>query len=418
MNQAPEGLAARQAALECLLEYASEGTFVTESLSRYGARLPTRDRALALESALTAIRWKSRLDHHYERFLRGATQEPILWLLRLGLAQCLVLDRIPPHAAVHLSVELAHNFFGRGAAGLVNAVLRRSVENPWNDPEGDDPKSLAIRFSHPEWLVQRWVKRHGVETARTMLEAGSRDPDVWVRVRPGAENLPWDPSAVTAELHEGFFRKVTASRERILASETFANGQISFQDPSSGSCALALSGFLKPGMVLADLCAAPGGKLACLHDHGDLEGVHSLALDLSWSRQWRTQQGFARLGLSSLVAVADGTRPPMREQSLDAVLVDAPCSNLGVLSRRPEARWRARPDDPRVHGKFQRELLEAILPCVKTGGKIVYSVCSAEPEEGPQVVESLPGAEVETSETRLPGMQDGDGFYLAMLRRV
>jgi len=413
-----EGLAARRAALESLLDFSSEGLFVSESLGRHAQALLPRDRALAMESALATVRWKARLDHHLDRFLRGNTPEPLRWLLRLGLAQCRILDRIPAHAAVHLSVELARDFFGQGPTGLVNAVLRRAIEAPWQDPEGDDPRSLAVRFSHPEWLVARWLKRHGPETTRTMLEAGSRDPEVWVRVRPGAELLPWDPPAETARLHDGFFRRLETSRERILASDAFRDGAVSFQDPSSGSAALSLSGFLAPGMVLADLCAAPGGKLACLHDHGDLDDVRCLALDLSASRQRRTQDGFRRLGIGGLVAVADGTRPPMRANSLDALLLDAPCSNLGVLSRRPEARWRLRPDDPRRHGRLQRALLEASLACVRPGGLVAYSVCSTEPEEGIQIVEGLSGVRVESAQTRLPGHQEGDGFFLALLRRI
>ena len=268
----------------------------------------------------------------------------------------------PPHAAVHLSVELARMRFGKGPAGLVNAVLRRAITASWKDPAGDDPSALAIRHSHPEWLVRRWIKRHGVETATTMLEAGSRDPEAWVRVRAGASNLPWDPAAETARLHDGFFRRLSIGRERVLGSDSFRDGFVSFQDPSSGACALALSGFLRPGMVVADLCAAPGGKLACLHDHGDLEGVRSLAFDLSLSRQLRSVDGFRRLHLECLAGVADATRPPLRESSVDAILVDAPCSNLGVLSRRPEARWRIRPDDPRTHGKLQRRMLKRPSP--------------------------------------------------------
>jgi len=413
-----EGLASREVALECLLEYAARGTFVAESLSRYGDGLASRDRALALETALSTIRWKARLDHHLDQYLRGATPEPVRWILRMGLAQSRILDRIPPHAAVHLSVELARMRFGKGPAGLVNAVLRRAITAPWKDPAGDDPSALAIRHSHPEWLVRRWIKRHGVETATTMLEAGSRDPEAWVRVRAGASNLPWDPAAETARLHDGFFRRLSIGRERVLGSDSFRDGFVSFQDPSSGACALALSGFLRPGMVVADLCAAPGGKLACLHDHGDLEGVRSLAFDLSLPRQLRSVDGFRRLRLECLAGVADATRPPLRESSVDAILVDAPCSNLGVLSRRPEARWRIRPDDPRTHGKLQRRMLEAAAPCVRPGGRLVYSVCSSEPEEGEDVVRDIPGCRLESAVASLPGMQDGDGFFLAVLVRI
>lgn len=413
-----DGLASREAALQCLLEFSARGTFVTESLGRYGRNLEPRDRALALEAALSTLRWKLRLDHHLDRFLRGGTPEPVRWILRLGLAQCRLLDRVPPHAAVHLSVELAGRRHGRGASGLVNAVLRRAIEAPWSDPEGDDPESLSVRFSHPKWLVSRWLGRHGVDATRAMLEAGSRDPEAWVRVRRGATDLPWDPAAETASLREGFFRRLSIGRERVLSSDAFLRGDVSFQDPSSGACALALSGFLRPGMLVADVCAAPGGKLACLRDHGDLEGTHALALDLSASRQQRTLDGFRRLSLPALVAAADATRPPIRPSSLDAVLVDAPCSNLGVLSRRPEARWRARPDDPRRHAALQRAILEAAVACLKPGGRAVYSVCSVEPEEGQGVVADLAGCRILESSTLLPGAQGGDGFFLALLERL
>lgn len=413
-----DGLAPREAALLCLLEFSARGTFVTESLGHYGRDLEPRDRALALESALSTLRWKLRLDHHLERFLRGETPEPVRWILRLGLAQCRLLDRIPPHAAVHLSVELAGRRHGRGASGLVNAVLRRAIEAPWSDPPGDDPASLSVRFSHPKWLVARWLGRHGIEATRGMLEAGSRDPEAWVRVRPGTSNLPWDPAAETASLRDGFFRRLSVPRERVLSSDAFRDGGVSFQDPSSGSCALALSGFLRPGMAVADLCAAPGGKLACLRDHGDLEGTNAFAFDLSPVRQRRTLDGFRRLDLQALVAVADATRPPLRPSSLDAVLVDAPCSNLGVLSRRPEARWRARPDDPRRHAALQRPILESAVACLKPGGRAVYSVCSVEPEEGEAVVSDIAGCRLLESSTILPGPKGGDGFFLAVLERL
>lgn len=413
-----DGLAAREAALDCLLEFSMRGTFVAESLGYFARDLEPRDRGLAMESALATLRWKLRLDHHLDRFLRGNTPEPVRWILRLGLAQCRVLDRVPPHAAVHLSVEMAMRRFGRGSGGLVNAVLRRAIEAPWSDPEGDDSEALSVLYSHPKWLVARWLGRHGLDATRAMLEAGSSDPEAWVRVRPGTTHLPWDPAAETASILDGFFRRVSVPRERILGSEAFLDGAISFQDPSSGACALALSGFLRPGMAIADLCAAPGGKLACLGDHGDLEGVRAFALDLSAARQLRTADGFRRLSLPGLVAVADATKPPLRDSSLDAVLVDAPCSNLGVLSRRPEARWRARPDDPRRHATLQRRILEAAVPCVKSGGRIVYSVCSVEPEEGEGVVSELPGCRLLEASTTLPGLQGGDGFFLAVLERI
>lgn len=410
------GFGSRAAALDALLRWEKTGHHLAESLSR-NARLDRRDHALALEICTTALRWKMLLDYHLRPFVREDTSLELRWVLRLTLAQTHILDRIPVHSAVDLGVELARMAHGKGGAGFVNAVLRRAMENPLRPPPGNDPDSVAVRHSHPKWLVQRWVERHGLETAESMMEAGNREPALWVRVKAGAKELPWAPDQVLQSAHEGFFVRPDGFRDQVLSSASFARGDIALQDPASGSAALLLSRILAPGMGLLDMCAAPGGKIACLADHGDLDGVRIFAFDSSGYRQRKTLDGFRHKGIRAAVAVADGTCPPFRPGSLDAVLLDAPCSNLGVLSRRPEARWKAKPGDPEEHGELQEALLRSAWNLIKPGGHLVYSVCSTEVEECQEVVAQIPDAQRVREDLHLPGEDGWDGFYAVLLRK-
>ena len=285
-----------------------------------------RDHGLALEICTTALRWKMLLDYHLRPFVREDTSLELRWVLRLTLAQTHILDRIPLHAAVDLGVELAREVGGKGGSGFANAVLRRAMENPLKAPPGDDPDSVAVRHSHPKWLVKRWVERHGLEVAETMMEAGNREPALWVRVRRGAVELPWSEQQVLKTAHDGFFVMPDGFRDQVLASESFRRGDLALQDPASGAAALLLAPILRPGATLLDLCAAPGGKIACLADHGDLEGVKVYAFDRSGFRQRKTVDGFRQKGIEAMVAVADGTCPPFKPGSLDTIPVG--CSLL------------------------------------------------------------------------------------------
>jgi len=411
------GLASRHAALDALFRWEESGHHIADSLSRHAKQLDHRDHALALEMATTALRWQMLLDYHLRPLMREDTALELRWVLRLTLAQTHRLDRIPLHAAVDLGVELARMVRGKGGAGFVNAVLRRAMDNPLTPPPGDDPDSVAVRHSHPKWLVQRWIARHGLEKAEEMLAAGNAEPSLWVRVRKGAKSLPWAPEQILETAHGGFFVKPDLFRDQILSSPAFDRGDISLQDPASGAAALLLAKSLKPGASLVDLCAAPGGKIACLADHGDLDGVKIYAMDRSGFRQRKTLDGFRRSGVDAVVGVSDGTVPPFRENSVDAILLDAPCSNLGVLSRRPEARWKASPKDPEKHGELQEALLQSAWRILKPGGRMVYSVCSTEVEECQEVVAQVPDAIRDAEELRLPGQDGWDGFYAVLLRK-
>lgn len=399
-----------------LLAFEREDRPVAETLS-FDRTLDSRDHGLALQIASTSVRWKALLDHHLAPFLRTPTSPELLWILRLSVAQAHLLKSIPIHSAVDLGVELAHEAGGKKASGFANAVLRRAAHNPIHRPLGEDAASLSIRHSHPQWLVERWLSRHGLEATFAMLKAGNLDPALWVRVRPGTPDLPWAPEEVLESAHGGLFVRPDRPRDAVLDSPPFRRGDLALQDPASGAVALELAPHLRPGMILLDLCAAPGGKIACLRDAGLLEGVRTIALDNSPFRQKRTFAGFRQRSIPALVGVADGLHPPLRPHCADVVLLDAPCSNLGVLSRRPEARWRAKPEDPARHGALQEALLKSALDLVRPGGILLYSVCSTETEECEGVVRVLEGrAEILSRSLRLPGQDGWDGFFSVLAR--
>jgi 16S rRNA (cytosine967-C5)-methyltransferase len=411
------GYASRRAALVALLSFEREGFPVAETLSR-AHELDPRDHALALEIASTTVRWMLLLDHHLAPFLRTETSPELLWILRLSVAQVHFLSRVPVHSAVDLGVELAREAGGQAASGFANAVLRRACHHALHRPVGEDAQSLSITYSHPQWLVERWLARHGVDATRSMLVAGNRDPSLWVRVRRGTDDLPWSPNQVLETAHDGLFVRPDLPRDAVLASGAFRSGRLSLQDPSSGAVALSLSPHLRPGMLVVDLCAAPGGKIGCLHDAGSLQGVRIVAVDRSHPRQRKTLDGFRQKGISALAVVADGLHPPVPDACADAVVLDAPCSNLGVLSRRPEARWRGGADEPERHGALQRALLESAIELAKPGALILYSVCSTEPQECDAVVSALDErAEILERSLRLPGEAGWDGFFFVLARR-
>ncbi len=429
------GLETRRVALEALLQ-SDYGHFVGEWIAGHGQDLSPADRGLALEIALTTLRWKRFLDHQLEPRLQRWPGDRAVWILRMALAQIWRLDRIPHHAAVDIAVDLSHELDGPRMAGLVNAVLRGCLRTGPLVPEGDDPLTLSIRHSHPEWLVKRWCTRLGAERTAQWLVADNLTPPLWVRPNPRwSGELPWTEEQILSRVLDGAFARLDASRQELLASSAFAEGAFSFQDPASGRAALALAPYIPAGGTFLDLCCAPGGKTAMLAEAGYLDGVKTFACDLSHERQLRTLEGFSRLkdmaGIATLCA--DGLQPPFQPESFDAILLDAPCSNLGVLARRPEARWRLAPADLATQSGLQLALLESALRLLKPGGVLAYSTCTVEPEETTNLVYplkksgacefiDLSGLESpEPSPSPLlcvhPGTHGWDGFFTALLRK-
>ncbi|MBA5866483.1 MAG: 16S rRNA (cytosine(967)-C(5))-methyltransferase RsmB [Nitrospira sp. CR1.3] len=373
--------------------------------------LDSRDRALAVELSYGVLRHRGTIDWR----LQPVTDKPlrrlpilVQMILRLGAYQLLYLDRIPPSAAVNESVQLAkinRRVLGRDWSGLVNAVLRVLLREPARSWPVDAAKSLAVRHSVPEWLAQRWIDRHGISTAEILSEQASSIPPVTLRVnrlKVTREEL------LTTFAQAGIAAKTTAvSPMGIIVQEGgavsslpgFQEGAFYVEDEAAQLIPPLLDP--KPGDIILDACAAPGGKATHLAELMRNEGT-VLAIDRKAGRVDLLRSNKARLGMSIVAAIVGDIRQPSRWLSspkmstdlgqgraplIDRILVDAPCSGLGVLRRHPEAKWRKDVQSFSRHQALQLEILRAVVPCLRPGGVLVYSTCSTEREENEDVIE-------------------------------
>jgi 16S rRNA (cytosine967-C5)-methyltransferase len=348
-------------------------------------------------------------------------------VLRLGAYQCLCLDRIPPHAAVHESVSLARKLGHEGIAGFVNAVLRSLLRVGAELPEPQDPlDALPLRHSFPEWLVRRWVVRYGPAEAEALMAALNQRPPFTIRVntlRLGRDQL------ILRLKREGIEASPTryAPDGLILdapllpdSSPTYGEGLWTVQDEAS-----ILIGHLlapRPGERVADLCAAPGGKTTHLAQLMGNRG-EIVAVDPHAGRLRLLRAACQRSGIGIVEVVSAEAQTLRRPGRFDRVLVDVPCSNLGVLRRAPELKWQRRESDLSALAATQAAILEAAAPLVRPGGVMVYSTCSLEPEENEAVVGAFRAAHPEFSlfspgpdEPAAPFV-DASGFFRTLPHR-
>jgi 16S rRNA (cytosine967-C5)-methyltransferase len=396
--------------------------------------LPDADRRLAHELAAGVLRQRTVLDQQLAPLIpRGweSVSPPLQDILRLGVYQLTVLERVPSHAAVDTSVALAKSVGGARAGGFVNAVLRRLTRvEPSISSTTDDTAALAQNYSHPEWLVRRWVEAFGRDQTEQLLQWNNTRPRLVLQpARQDATALAesWRASGIQVE-PAPYEAGLLTDRSRPADLPGYSEGGFIVQDPAQALLP-RYARFSSAGTVY-DACAAPGGKTIALG-----RTAHTvLAGDISRVRARRLAENVARAGSGrEHVLVADATQPPLRP--LGAVLLDAPCSGTGTFARHPDARWRVSPSALTALQRVQRELLEAIAPHVETGGLLVYSTCSLEFEENQgQVDEFLdrhpefvrePAAGVPQSLLSeqgdlliLPQRHGMDGAYAARLRRV
>ncbi|MGW1076965.1 RsmB/NOP family class I SAM-dependent RNA methyltransferase [Streptomyces sp. NPDC002537] len=418
--------------------------------------IDARDAALATELVYGTLRRQGTYDAIIASCVDRPLREvdpPVLDVLSLGAHQ-LLGTRIPPHAAVSATVELARVVLGDGRAKFVNAVLRRITAHDldgWLEkvapPYEDDPEEhLAVVHSHPRWIVSAlWDAlgggRAGIED---LLDADNERPEVTLVARPGRATteellaavgeesaLPgrWSPYAV--RLAEG---------GEPGALDAVREGRAGVQDEGSQLVALALANapLDGPDGRWLDGCAGPGGKAAMLGALAAQRGAALLASEKQPHRARLVERALAGNPGPYQVIAADGTRPPWREGTFDRVLVDVPCTGLGALRRRPEARWRRRPEDVAGFAPLQRDLLREALRAVRVGGVVGYATCSPHPAETRAVVDDVlkrPGATAEWIDARplmqgVPVLGEGpdvqlwphlhgtDAMYLALLRRT
>lgn len=416
--------------------------------------LPTKlspaDRGLTQELVFGVVRWQATLDWLIDRKTQGRKQKAGLQdLLRLGLYQIFFLDRIPDHAAVHETVEQAKRGGYGAQAGFINAVLRGYLR------EADETRRLlaelktsqpALGYSHPEWLVTRWQKQFGPERARQLLESNNTPPKTYARLN----SLNFGKPAAAAEerrVRRGVPEKILEAGDfltfwrdegveydfvtrdwtgdglvfelkahpSLATLESFQKGWFYVQDPSTLLAVRELDPH--PGETILDLCAAPGGKTTFIAQLMNNTG-RVIAYDNVPDRLKLVQENIKRLGLLN-VEIAPTLDP--RPATFDRILVDAPCSNTGVLRRRVDLRWRVQPEEIERLRATQLELLEKSAARLKPGGTLVYSTCSLEPEENTELVKQFlatqPGFKLERERQLLPFVDGVDGAYVARLTK-
>jgi 16S rRNA (cytosine967-C5)-methyltransferase len=434
----PPGLAPRRAALR-ILERAGRGLPLDAALELSMKGLEGADRRLAHELAAGVLRRQTELDSRLERHVpRGLESVPplIRGVLRLGVYQLDQLDRVPPHAAVSTSVDLAREVAGAKAAGFVNAVLRRAGEagnsgpNKESSPAPSVLNALSARYSHPDWLVGRWIERFGTEDTEALLEWNNQRPVLVVQ--PGRES--------EAEIGNRFeenrieFKSAPFGAGLIVVGRSPANlpgyavGAFIVQDPAQ-ALVVRFADFPADATVY-DACAAPGGKTIALG-----RSVRSvIAGEARPSRLPRLAENLARAGSGpAFIVAADASRPPFKRCA--AVLLDAPCLGTGTFARHPDARWKVNPEALDRLRRRQAGLLTACAALIPPGGLLVYSTCSLEPEENGEQIDRFLARSPEFRREPPAGMTSDllsnkgdlelfpqrhgmDGAFAARLRRI
>jgi 16S rRNA (cytosine967-C5)-methyltransferase len=389
---------ARAASFDILLRVERDSAYTSELLhSAKYEQLSTADHALTTELVMGVLRWRSRLDDE----IAGTSSQPIskldleiLIALRLALYQLRWLDRIPPRAAIHESVELVKRARKRSAAPFVNAILRKfagksqSGRKPETHEPADSPEALARGYAHPLWLVERWAKEYGLLAASQVCDYNQSIPTTTIRLRDpeveaelAAPGIPLVPGALLASA-----RRVQSGD--ITKTKAFDEGRVVIQDEASQLVA-ALVGH---GSQILDCCAAPGGKTRAIADRNPDASLTAVEFHphrarllqtmLDPDKNIRSQERSQNI----TILVADARALPAGSV-FDRVLADVPCSGTGTLARNPEIKWRLKPDDLPELQALQLAILRSALRHVAPGGRLIYSTCSLEKEENEDVVD-------------------------------
>ena len=453
---------ARVIALSLLVESSKseEGVDILLDHALAQCSFDSRDRALTVELTYGVLRHLTTIDWRLEPVL----DKPLLRLpvavqmtLRLGAYQLLFLDRIPQSAAVNESVNLARAFagtVGRDWSGLVNAVLRellRHPPHPWPSMDHDAAQALAVQYSVPGWLSRRWIERLGLASAEVACKEVSVAPPLTLRVN----RLITTREALLESFSQmGIAAKPTSMSPfgivldkggSVPSLPGFHEGAFYVEDEAAQLIPSLLDP--QPGDIVLDACAAPGGKSTHLADLMQNKGT-IYAVDRKGARLDLLRSNCQRLGVQNVVPIIGDIREPREwvfmieragEPSVDRILVDAPCSGLGVLRRHPEAKWRKDEQALPRHQALQCQILEAVAPCLRPGGVLVYSTCSTEPEENEDVIGRFCRAHAEFQResvrpwlptaaqefvteqgalATMPNCFSMDGFYAARLRKV
>ncbi len=429
-EHSPEGAATRRAACT-VLQQVRAGQPFDRALDRAARPLSDLDRRFVHEVSAGVLRQQDAIDEVLAPLTtHGWSRVPdqLKDVLRLGVYQLRYLDRVPPHAAVSTCVEVARNLAGERSSGFVNAVLRKVATEP-SSPPTRSPVTLSREYSHPDWLVDRWVDRFGEPETRELLAWNNRRPAM--TLQPARQTLDSVREAINAagvpteDVPQGMGLVVEGRRPTLLPG--FAEGAFVIQDPAQAWVVRYAS--FPPGSSVLDACAAPGGKTVALAQTAGLV----VAADKRRNRIPRLRQNLERAGGGTVVlAVADAEAPAVGP--VDCVLIDAPCSGTGTFARHPDARHRLQAEDINRLAESQTAILEGSHSTVRPGGLLVYATCSLEPEENERQVDRFLAGHSEFRRETPEGVPDEmlspmgdlvilpqrhrmDGAYSARLRR-
>ncbi len=409
------------------------------------AELNGPDKALLYEIVHGVTRWEGRLDWILNGFYKGQFSKAIPNLkngLRVALYQILFLDRIPDHAAVNEAVEFVKKLQGQKPADLTNAILRNIIRNKnsirYPDPNEDIIGYLSAYYSHPAWMVKRYLERFGREDTEKLLNANNEKPYLTLRINAiktnpqefknllQQVNLKYKPGKFLPEFVQ--LQNLT----NITAWDYYVKGYFNIQDESAGLAVRLLD--VAPGMNVLDMCAAPGGKTAYLGSLMNNQGSIT-ALDRYEGRLKLVRKNNERLGLTCVTTI-ESDALEFESKPFDRVLADVPCSGSGTLSKKPDIKWKKDIFDLRKMSEIQLKLIDKASTFVKAGGVLVYSTCSIEPEENIEVVkkflETHPNFKLESAKGKvedtlvdengciqtLPQKHQMDGAFAAKLIRI
>jgi len=435
---------ARAFAFDILIRVERDGSYASELLNAPRMeKLSREDRALTYELVMSTLRWQSQLDAQIAQYSSQKVSRldgEVRVALRLGACQLSRLERIPAHAAVHESVELVKQSGKASAVPFANAVLRKLAANAkiaTVASDGQGARELAAEFAHPEWMVARWIDMYGYSAARAICAADQRVPQAALRLcTEGAEEELTQAGINTAPgaLLTGARRLVSGDLAHCFA---FRDHHVAVQDEASQLVAMLVG----KGARILDCCAAPGGKTSAIAARNPQAQITAVEL-----HEHRAKALKERVGAMNVKVVTANVTALQFAEKFDCVLADVPCSGTGTLAGNPEIKWRLKLEDLKALRDLQVSILRAAVDALAPGGRLVYSTCSLEAEEGEAVVEQvLCGSEglsiVDCGEvleemkaagelawtgpeplTRgkflrtLPGIHPCDGFFAAVLR--
>ncbi len=441
----------REVALDILLQIeknqAYSNLLLNQSIKR--EKINEKDVGLLTEIVYGTIQRKNTIDYYLSQFVKVDLKKLDVWvlvLLRLSLYQIIYLDRVPERAVVHEAVELAKKKGHKGISAMVNGTLRSLLRQgiPSLDDIQDPLKKWSVAYSHPAWLVKRWNKQFGEEKTKRICEINCTPPAVTARVnKMMAKNIEeviegLASEGVICEKGELSDDSIKIIKGTLPNTKVYKEGWLTIQDESSMLVARALDP--KPSTRVLDSCAAPGGKTTHIGERMNDEG-EIFALDLHEHKVKLIDEQASRLKLSIIHTKATDSRKAseiFEKESFDSILVDAPCTGLGVIRRKPDIKWQKQEKDIEKITTIQKDILWSVAPLLKTGGTIVYSTCTIDALENEQVVKSFLSEHSnfhldQTLKERLPKKLEGlcnegmlqilpsdfnsDGFFIASMKK-